>query len=59
MGKYKITVSGCDDETSIEMEMNDAESAFMNAVATRITEASTCVCQPRMTVEEVEAPHAR
>lgn len=53
MKNYQVTVSGCDDSTSIEIPLNDAEFAIVNAVALKITAASTYGCMPRMDVSEV------
>lgn len=54
MRKFRITVSGCDDSTTIEKKLTDAELRLIEVVAHEITEASEYGCMPTMEVEEVE-----
>ncbi len=53
MKKYKIRVSGCDDDTEIEFEMSDEVAVVVKEIAQKITEAAKTHCQPNMSVEEV------
>jgi hypothetical protein len=48
--KYRITVSGCDDETTVDLDMTGAEVAFAEKLAEAVTEASEYSCQPKMRV---------
>lgn len=52
--KYQITVSGCDDSTSIEKELTDEQFKLVTEIADAITEASTYGCMPTMYVKLVE-----
>jgi hypothetical protein len=49
---YKITVSGCDDSTSIVVELTNPERATVEMVAQQITAASTYGCEPSMTITD-------
>lgn len=51
--KYVITVSGCDDSTSIVMKLTEEQHAFLCDVARRITDKSDYVCMPTMRVEPI------
>lgn len=51
--KVKISCAGCDDTTTVEMEMDPAEVEAVRKVAAAITSASTYGCMPTMEVEEV------
>lgn len=55
MKKYKVCVDGCDDSTSIEIELTDEQAETVRNVAERITEASTYGCMPKMSIDEVKA----
>ena len=49
--KYIITVSGCDDSTTIEMELDEEQVKLLKEVADKISEAATYGCMPSMEVE--------
>jgi len=48
--KVKLTLSGCDDNTDIEVELNQMELDLMQDIAKRFTMASQVKCQPTMHV---------
>lgn len=48
--QYEITVSGCDDSTSIVQSLTESEFILVNGIATQITAASNYACMPRMSV---------
>lgn len=50
---YQITVSGCDDSTTIEMSLSRSEHELIARVAAAITEKSTYSCMPTMSIEAV------
>ena len=52
--KCRITVYGCDDMTSIEIELSYDEYQIIQIVADLITEASEYMCMPTMEVEKIE-----
>ncbi len=52
--KYEITVSGCDDSTTIIKELTEEQAKFLKEIADQITETSTYNCMPRMYVELVD-----
>ncbi len=52
--KCKITVYGCDDMTSIEIELSYDEYQIIQIVAEMITEKSTYQCMPTMEVVKIE-----
>ena len=52
--KYKIEVDGCDDTTELEIELSDFEYLFVKDLAKKITAASTCGCQPRMSISKID-----
>lgn len=52
--RCRIVVQGCDDNTTIEMDLEDEELELLSKVAAEITKTSMCACQPRMTVCEVQ-----
>jgi hypothetical protein len=49
--KYRITVTGCDDDNTVDLDLTDAEVTFAKRLAEALTEASQYGCQPRMRVE--------
>lgn len=51
--KCKITVYGCDDDTSIEIELSYDEYQIIQIVADLITEASEYRCMPTMEIEKI------
>lgn len=50
----RITVYGCDDETSIEIELSYDEYQIIQIVADLITEKSSYPCMPTMEIEKIE-----
>lgn len=50
----RITVIGCDDDTSIEIELSYDEYQIIQIVADLITEASKYSCMPKMKLEIIE-----
>jgi hypothetical protein len=52
MATYAIKVSGCDDSTTVQVELTDAEVAAVRRVADAVTAASDYGCMPRMRVAE-------
>lgn len=54
MRVYAITVSGCDDSTTVEMPLTDAGAEALLRAAEAITEASEYPCMPKMRVEAKE-----
>lgn len=53
---YQITVSGCDDLTSVQMLLSREESALITRLANLITQASSYECMPRMRIEPAPPP---
>jgi len=51
MQKYEISVLGCDDTTSIQIELSASEYELIKKVAEKITDASTYSCMPTMVIE--------
>lgn len=51
---YEVKVTGCDDSTSITVDLTPEQLAFLTEIAEKITAASTSGCEPRMSV----SPHA-
>lgn len=56
--KANVTVDGCDDSTSIDLDMTDEQYLFLRAVDDAITTASTYGCMPKMTVTARETETA-
>ena len=52
--KYKITVSGCDDETTVHMELTAQEHKLIDHLADLISTRSEYGCMPVMYVEEAD-----
>lgn len=46
MSKYTIIVSGCDDNTYVDMELSPEELAVIERLAAATKEASTFACEP-------------
>lgn len=53
---YEITLSGCDDSTTIRMELSAAEAVLMRKVRDRVAKRSDYSCQPTMMVERAPKP---
>ncbi|MBO8161372.1 MAG: hypothetical protein H0Z24_07010 [Thermosipho sp. (in: Bacteria)] len=51
--KYKISLHGCDDSTTFEMELTEEEYKLLKKVADKSQEVSTYVCMPIMEIEKV------
>ena len=52
--KYRISVHGCDDSTTIVKELTEQEFKLIKSVADEVTETSEYLCMPRMVIEELE-----
>lgn len=50
MSTYDITVTGCDDSTTIQLALTNREFEFIHRVAEATTDASSYDCKPRMSV---------
>ena len=50
--KYEITVSGCDDETSVTMELTAQEYDLIDRLADLILDRSEYSCMPVMEIGE-------
>lgn len=51
---YHITVSGCDGETEVDLELTNNEAQTIVRLAEAVTAASTYGCEPRMCIEPAE-----
>lgn len=49
--QYVVTVTGCDDSTTITVPLTDTEATAVKRVAEAITVASEYSCMPRMHME--------
>jgi hypothetical protein len=57
MAIHHITVSGCDDSTTVMADLNDVERAALVRVAWQITRTSDFSCMPTMAVRRhVDGP---
>lgn len=52
--KYRISVQGCDDSTTIVKELTEEELKLIQSVAKEITATSTYMCMPIMEIELIE-----
>lgn len=52
--KYEITVTGCDDKTTVYMELSDREHNLINRLADMIYDSSAYSCMPVMEIEEAD-----
>lgn len=61
MTTKRISVKGCDDSTTIAMDLTDAELAFLERLSAAINAASAYSCMPRLYIEEPIAacPHGQ
>jgi len=50
MAAYQIQLSGCDDETTFDMDLTKGQAALLERVAALSRETSTYGCEPRMTI---------
>lgn len=55
---YRLCLNGCDDTTAIEMDLTDAELAFVQRIAVLSERNSTYVCMPTMRVETIDEREA-
>jgi hypothetical protein len=53
MKKIRINLYGCDDTTSFEMEVTDEQLEFIETVAKRSEEVSTCRCMPTIDIDKI------
>jgi len=51
---YEIRLSGCDDSTTFEMDLTDAEAGVAARTAERSRATSTYDCEPRMTIQKAQ-----
>lgn len=52
--KYKISVHGCDDSTTIVKELTEKELKLIQSVADEVSEASEYQCMPTMEIKELK-----
>ena len=52
--KYEITVTGCDDKTTVYMELSDQEYELIDRLADLISTRSAYSCMPVMEIEETD-----
>lgn len=52
--KYEITVTGCDDETVVTMELTAQEYELIDRLADLISTRSAYSCMPVMDIGEVD-----
>ena len=50
---YKIQLIGCDDSTSIEIDLDIHEFELISRIAKLLTDASTYSCEPTMAIYEI------
>ena len=53
MAKLWISLCGCDDTTTFQMEVTEAEKAFVERMCALSVETSTYGCEPTMEITEV------
>ena len=51
--KYRITLNGCDDSTSFEMDMTEQEAELFRKASDLSIDASQYGCMPTMSVTPV------
>lgn len=54
MKLYKITLIGCDDNTSINIRLNKSQIEIIKDISERTKQESTYGCMPVMYVDEIE-----
>jgi hypothetical protein len=52
--KYRLTIAGCDDVTSIEVDLNGSEIALLKELAEKFNAASEYGCMPTLEIESAE-----
>ena len=50
--KYRIIISGCDDQTVIVRELADEQVVLLDSLAAGFKQASTYGCMPTMRLEQ-------
>ena len=58
MNTYSITCSGCDNHTTVEMELTADELKLVKLLCEKMKATSTYGCMPTMSVEPVEPKKA-
>lgn len=51
MATVEITVAGCDDSTTITVDLTPSRLAFLTEIAQKITAASESGCMPKMAIK--------
>lgn len=59
MARYLIDVIGCDDTTSVDMELNDAEVPTVVRIVNQCCLESQYGCQPKMRLSTFDGTLAR
>ena len=54
MGKFTITVNGCDDSTKFVMELTEEEAMVVGKLCELSEETSTSGCMPTVSIESKE-----
>jgi hypothetical protein len=54
MNTIRLNVQGCDDTTTVDIEVTDEQLAFLRRLAILVAESSTYGCQPTIEVVELE-----
>lgn len=54
MSQYRITARGCDDRTTVDLQMTAQEFATVKRVSEAINEAATYGCMPGLYIEPIE-----
>lgn len=56
MPKKTITlrVDGCDDTTTVYLEVTEEQETFLREVAKQVTATSEYICQPRMRIKDTK-----
>jgi hypothetical protein len=49
---YRVVVNGCDDYTTVKIELNDVEFELIKTLCEKVTEASEYMCMPTMEINE-------
>ena len=57
MATIEITVSGCDDHTTITQEVTPEELTFLTSIREKINKTSTYGCMPKMRINDSYGPN--
>ena len=57
--KYRINISGCDDETIWEEELSEQEAELLMRIASRSGQVSTYGCMPTLIIKQRPADSAK